>query len=103
MRMFANYSCTCGIPTIQKAIDMKPINIRDYEALARSCLDPSTWDYYQGGSDDELTLSANCSGYDRFRLRPRVLVDVSTCDLATTALGIPISMPIGIAPLGCQC
>lgn len=82
---------------------MEPINLHEYETLARLCLEPSTWDYCQGGSDGELTLRANSAGYERFRLRPRVLVDVSKCELATTVLGIPIGMPIGIAPLGCQC
>lgn len=36
--------------------------------------------------------------FDRYRLRPRVLIDVSHVDLTTTCLGVPVSLPFGIAP-----
>lgn len=39
---------------------MQPINLFDYEALAeqRMAHIPWAWDYYQGGSDDEVSLRA---------------------------------------------
>jgi 4-hydroxymandelate oxidase len=82
---------------------MQPINLRDYELLAETRMDSSAWDYFRGGSDDELTLRANCAAYQRIQLRPRVLVDVSSCELETTVLGTPISMPVLIAPTAYQC
>jgi len=82
---------------------MQPINLWDYELLAETHLDSSAWDYYRGGSGDEVTLRANCAAYRRIQLRPRVLVDVSSCELETTVLGTPISMPIMIAPTAYQC
>jgi 4-hydroxymandelate oxidase len=80
-----------------------PINISDYEALAQTRLDKSVWDYYFGGSGDELTLRANRVAFERIRLRPRFLVDVSTIDTRTTVLGTPVNMPILIAPSACHC
>ena len=77
---------------------MEPINISDYEALARAHMEPANWDFYAGGSDDEITLRANRTAFERIRLRPRVLVDVNVCDVRTTVLGTPVSMPILIAP-----
>lgn len=77
---------------------MEPINVYDYEALAKASMDPIGWDYYDGGSDDEVTLRENRAAFDRIRLRPRVLVDVSTVELATTVLGTPVVMPILVAP-----
>lgn len=77
---------------------MEPINVFDYETLAEARIEPSAWNYYQGGSDDEVTLRANRSAFERIRLRPRMLVDVSVCDARTTVLGTPVSMPILIAP-----
>jgi 4-hydroxymandelate oxidase len=80
-----------------------PINISDYAVLAQTRLDKPVWDYYFGGSEDELTLRANRAAFERIHLRPRFLVDVSTIDTRTTVLGIPVSMPILIAPTACHC
>ncbi|HKT37257.1 MAG TPA: alpha-hydroxy acid oxidase, partial [Ktedonobacterales bacterium] len=77
---------------------MEPINIAEYEALAAERLTPSAWDYYRSGSDDERTLRANHDAFERIRLRPRVLVDVSHISLATTALGIELPTPLLVAP-----
>ncbi len=78
---------------------MEPINVEEYEALARERMEPAAWDYYAGGSGDEVTLRANREAFSRLRLRPRMLVDVSTVDLRTTALGTPVAMPIFVAPM----
>lgn len=77
---------------------VKPINIYDYEVLAQPLIHQAAWDYYYGGSNDEVTLRENRAAYQRLRLRPRVLVDVSHCELDTTVLGDTVSMPILIAP-----
>jgi isopentenyl diphosphate isomerase/L-lactate dehydrogenase-like FMN-dependent dehydrogenase len=77
---------------------MDLVNVFDYEKLAATKIDPPAWDFYQGGSEDEVTLRTNRQAFERIRLRPRVLVDVSRCDLSTSVLGIPISMPVIIAP-----
>lgn len=77
---------------------MEPINVFDYEALAQAYVEPAAWNYYQSGSDDEVTLRANRTAFERIRLRPRVLVDVQICDMRTAVLSTPISMPIMIAP-----
>ncbi|GCE47218.1 4-hydroxymandelate oxidase [Thermosporothrix hazakensis] len=77
---------------------MDPINVFDYEKLAREKLDQLAWDYYNGGSDDEVTLRANRSAFERIRIRPRMLVDTKNLDMRTTALGTPISMPVIVAP-----
>ena len=79
---------------------MEPVNVSDYERLAQAHMEPSAWDYYQGGSDDEVTLRANHQAFERIRLRPRMLVDVGHPDLSTSVLGTPISLPVLIAPTG---
>jgi len=77
-----------------------PINVFEYEALAQAKMNPAFWDFYQGGSDDEVTLRANRTAFERIRLRPRVLVDVSAgaLNMRTTVLDTPVSMPILVAP-----
>ena len=65
---------------------MEPVNISEYEELARARMGPVEWDFYAGGSNDEVTLRITRAAFERIRLRPRVLVDVSACDLRTTVL-----------------
>ncbi len=77
---------------------MEPVNVSEYEALAQARMEPVAWDFYAGGSNDEVTLRANRTAFERIRLRPRILVDVNVCDLRTTVLGTPVSLPILIAP-----
>ena len=77
---------------------MQPLTLDDYEILARERLEHSAYDYYAGGAGDERTLAANRTAFDAITLRPRVLVDVSTIDTATTVLGQPIDLPVMLAP-----
>ncbi|MEV5510178.1 alpha-hydroxy acid oxidase [Streptomyces orinoci] len=74
------------------------VTVDDYHAAARPLVEPSAWDYIDGGSGDEATLRENLAGYRHYRLRPRVLVDVSRCDMRTTLLGSPVALPIAVAP-----
>lgn len=76
----------------------EPINLFDYERLAQNRLDPAVWDYYAGGAEDESSLRANRAAWEKWWLRPRVLVDVGTVDTSTTVLGQPVSLPVLVAP-----
>ncbi len=77
-----------------------PLNVFDYERMARQLLPPATWDYLSAGADDEVTLAQNRSAFERIVLRPNVLVDVSSINTSTTILGQTISSPLLIAPTG---
>ncbi|MCV0402211.1 MAG: alpha-hydroxy-acid oxidizing protein [Chloroflexi bacterium] len=76
----------------------KPITLADLEPLARAAMEPAAWDYYAGGAGDELTIAGNRAAWDRLRLRPRVLVDVSSVDMATSAFGVALPHPLVVAP-----
>jgi len=82
---------------------VEPVNVFDYENLAQVSMERSAWNYYQSGSDDEVTLRANRAAFERILLRPRMLMDVRACDMRTTVLGTPVSMPILIAPTAFHC
>jgi 4-hydroxymandelate oxidase len=75
-----------------------PLNLADYETLARGVMEPATWDYFAGGSGDELTLQQNTAAFRRLRLRPRVMADEATISTATTVLGTRIDLPVLVAP-----
>jgi isopentenyl diphosphate isomerase/L-lactate dehydrogenase-like FMN-dependent dehydrogenase len=79
-----------------------PINVADYERLAEEALEPGAHGYFAGGAGDERTLRDNVEAFRRWRLVPRVLVDVSEVSAATTVLGTDVSMPILVAPVAFQ-
>jgi 4-hydroxymandelate oxidase len=78
------------------------VTLAEFEPLARAAMDPAGFDYVAGGAWDELTLADNEAAWRRRRLRPRVLVDVSAVDTATTMLGVPVAMPVALAPMAVQ-
>ena len=78
------------------------VNLYDFEASALARLPRPTRDYYCGGANDEITLERNRAAYEAIPIHYRVLRDVSERDLSTSVLGIPLSMPIVVAPTACH-
>jgi isopentenyl diphosphate isomerase/L-lactate dehydrogenase-like FMN-dependent dehydrogenase len=78
------------------------VTVDDAERVAESVVAPEAWAYIVGGAGDERTLRWNREAFSGYRLRPRVLVDVSTVTTATTVLGTEISMPVMVAPAAFQ-
>src|SRR3954467_13814265 len=79
-----------------------PLNVWDYERIFEQNLDAGAFGYFAGGADDEITLRDNVDAFRRWRLRPRMLVDVSGATIDTTVLGTPVSMPLLVAPTAFQ-
>jgi isopentenyl diphosphate isomerase/L-lactate dehydrogenase-like FMN-dependent dehydrogenase len=79
------------------------VNLFDYEAAAREKLPRIAYDYYASGAGDEITLRENHTAYERVRLKPRTLRDISKADLRTTVLGQKTAMPIMISPTAFHC
>ncbi|SAL05508.1 L-lactate dehydrogenase [Caballeronia calidae] len=76
------------------------LSIADLRELARRTLPRFVFEFIDGGAEDEITLAANRSAFERVALVPRVLNDVSTPDLSTPLLGTRSSAPLLIAPMG---
>jgi len=76
------------------------LNIEDLRRRAKRRLPRVVFDYIDGGAEDESTLRANCRAFEVVTLRPRCAVATPSCDLRTTVLGIPVSMPLILAPVG---
>jgi 4-hydroxymandelate oxidase len=76
--------------------------LADFELAAAERMGRAEYEYVAGGADDEVTLAENEAAFRRLRLRPRVLVDVSTVDPATTLLGTVTSIPAAVAPVAFQ-
>lgn len=77
-------------------------SLKDYEQKAQTILPKNAFDYFRSGAGDETTLHRNCSDFKNFRIRPRVLRDVSKRDLSVEIFGSKVSAPLGISPTAMQ-
>ncbi|MFZ9554223.1 MAG: alpha-hydroxy acid oxidase [Limnohabitans sp.] len=76
------------------------INLEDLRQLARRKLPRIAFDFIDGGADDEHCLLRNRQAFERYRLLPRYLRDVSQRDLSVSLFGQTYASPLGISPTG---
>jgi len=79
-----------------------PVNLFEFEPLARQRLPPPVWDYIAQGAADEITLRRNREAFDAIRLKPRVLTNVGTLDTRLDLFGQKLEFPILLAPVAAQ-
>jgi 4-hydroxymandelate oxidase len=84
------------------AAGAEPICLADFEPLAKAKMSTMAWEYVTAGAGDELTVRWNKEAYQRIRLKPRVLVDVSKLDTRVTLFGQEHPFPILLAPTAAQ-
>lgn len=75
-------------------------NLDDVRAMATRRLPVAVNDYIEGGAEDEITIARNRASFQALTFERRALTDVSRRDLSTTLLGTPVTMPVGLAPVG---
>lgn len=78
--------------------DLNCLTIAELETIAADKMDKQTRDYYNEGADSGSTLNENHDAYRKYRIRPRVLRDISAIDTSTTVFGRRNSVPLGVAP-----
>ena len=77
-------------------------NFHDFQTLARKRLPSPIYNYIAGGADDEVTLRANTTSFERCDLIPNVLRGVEDVDLSTTVMGQKIDLPVYLSPTALQ-
>jgi L-lactate dehydrogenase (cytochrome) len=75
-------------------------SIADLRALARRRVPRAIFEYADRGSYDELTIARNRADLQAIQFRQRVMRDLSQLSVASTMLGVPVTMPLAIAPTG---
>lgn len=83
--------------------DLNCLTIHELEALAAVRMTKQTRDYYNEGADSGSTLLENSQAYAKYRIRPRVLRDISNIDTSVSLFGARSSIPLGVAPTAMQC
>ncbi len=68
-------------------------SIEDLRLAAKRRAHRMVFDYIDGGSDDEVTLSRNSTAFNRYALMHKSLVGVETINTETTLLGQKLALP----------
>lgn len=74
-------------------------DLMQFEPLARQRLSQMAYDYVRSGGADEITMRENRLAFERLRLSPRVLSDVSQLDTRISLFGTEHEHPIMLAPI----
>ncbi|OKL56587.1 hypothetical protein UA08_08128 [Talaromyces atroroseus] len=77
--------------------------IADIREAAVAKLDPKWAAYLNEGAMDLVTVKANETAYDRYRIMPRILRDVSKVDTSANMFGTKVAMPFGFSPAAMHC
>ena len=78
----------------------KALTIYDLRDIAKRRTPQAPFDYTDGGSDTESSLTRTRTAYEKLEFQPKILLNVKDVDISVNMLGKNASMPIGIAPTG---
>src|SRR5216683_2514842 len=84
----------------RKVASPRVVCIEDLRPLARRRVPKAVFDYLDGGAEGEVTLRENCRAFEDVTFRPRHAVAIPHCDLRTRVLGLDLSLPFLLAPVG---
>ncbi|KAF2208903.1 hypothetical protein CERZMDRAFT_48266 [Cercospora zeae-maydis SCOH1-5] len=73
-----------------------------WEALAKQKVPEANFGYVYGSASSFKTYKANLEAFDRYRLRPRMLVNATRRDLRVNLFGTTYNSPLLVAPVGVQ-
>ncbi|HEX8103759.1 MAG TPA: lactate 2-monooxygenase [Solirubrobacteraceae bacterium] len=77
-----------------------PTDATELEERARSAMSIEAFAYVAGGAGTGRTIAANREGFDRWRIVPRMLRDVSQRDSSVELLGRRLASPFVLSPIG---
>lgn len=76
------------------------ISVEDYRRAAQQKLPQMVQAYVEGGADDLVTVDDNREAFSRWSLKTSALPGHERRDLRTTVAGIPLDLPVLLAPTG---
>ncbi len=77
-----------------------PLNAELLEQAAQRAMSREAFAYTAGGAGSESTMRANRAAFERWRIVPRVLHDVSVRDPSVELFGRRLPAPVFLSPIG---
>ena len=75
------------------------VTIDQVISSARAMIDPGAYEWGAAGAGQGVTAARNSLALNRLALVPRVLRDVSAVDTTSSFLGVPLAIPVLLAPV----
>jgi lactate 2-monooxygenase len=79
-----------------------PLAVEELEDKARGRLSPEAYDWIAGSAGGGATARRNLAAFERWRIVPRMLCDISNRNFGLSLLGHTLPLPLLIAPIGVQ-
>lgn len=76
------------------------VDFKKLEEQARSNMSPEAFAYIAGGAGMEATIKANRHGFEKYKIVPRVLCNVSERNASIELFGQTLPTPLLISPIG---
>ncbi len=83
-----------GSPDFQDVVTIDQVIAR-----ARELTDPGAYEWGAAGAGQGVTTARNALALNRLALLPRVLRDVSAVDTTSSLAGVPLAIPVVLAPV----
>jgi isopentenyl diphosphate isomerase/L-lactate dehydrogenase-like FMN-dependent dehydrogenase len=99
---FAGYQAEIFLRGMAGETPEHPISLAELERRVAEAAEPRAAAYVLGGAGAERTMRANLEAFERWRLVPRMLRDVSERDLSVTVAATAMPAPVALAPIGVQ-
>ncbi len=77
-----------------------PISTGLLEEVAKKNMSPQAYAYIAGGAGNETTLRGNRAAFEKYKIVPHMLRDVSARDMSIELLGQRLSSPLFLCPIG---
>ncbi|MFG2985033.1 alpha-hydroxy acid oxidase [Streptomyces sp. NPDC048258] len=79
-------------------INRTTLSVPELEEAARDRLDSAAYDFYSAGSGEEISRDEAHRAWQEYRLKPRILRDVSEPDTSVGIFGTELASPVIAAP-----
>ena len=76
------------------------LTIREAHNLAKKKISKKKWNWMSCGSEREYTLNENLNAFLRYKIKSKILKDVSNIHIEKKFLGVKLKFPLMISPLG---
>ena len=86
-----------GFAGVQPSV---PVSTYSLEEVAKKNMSPQAYAYIAGGAGNESALRGNRAAFEKYKILPRMLRDVSTCDISVKLFNQKLPSPLLLAPIG---